>query len=299
MFKNENSLTEHSNDEYFKNAVIKPPKDDLFYEGNIRNTRIVFDSKDRNLTSYPEPNCYNVEFDDDINDVISAQLLNIELPLKTYLINKYFNTLKIIIGSNNYNIKLNIGDYTTTDLSTEIKTQLNAALLGNTFDCQYIQLTDNFQILSNGPFSIDFTIKNSLAMLLGFKQTIYNSSTTIPTNLTYPYNIKSDFRKNFDYNNYVVMFIDHFDINKNQNNPLNKSFAIIGKDYNNLNISDDPMIIKYFSPPINKIAKMIITFYDRFNNLYDFQNIDHRFEILFKSHKQRRKYGSILQNHKI
>ena len=44
---------------------------------------------------------------------------------------------------------------------------------------------------------------------------------------------------------------------------------------------------------------MIITFYDRFNNLYDFQNIDHRFEILFKSHKQRRKYGSILQNHKI
>jgi hypothetical protein len=109
--------------------------------------------------------------------------------------------------------------------------------------------------------------------------------------------IKSAFRKNFDFNNYAVMFIDQFEVNKNLNNPLNKSFAIIANDYNSLNIADEANIVKNFAPPINKITKMKISFYDRYGNPYDFQNIDHRFEILFKSHKQRRKYMAVLKNH--
>ena len=77
-------------EDYYKNAVIPPPEDDLFYEGNTRNTRIVVDSKERNLTLFPEPNNYEIVFDDDINDVASVKLINIQLPMNTYLINKYF-----------------------------------------------------------------------------------------------------------------------------------------------------------------------------------------------------------------
>ena len=76
-------------EDYYKNAVIPPPEDDLFYEGNTRNTRIVVDSKERNLILFPEPNNYEIVFDDDINDVVSVKLINIQLPMNTYLINKF------------------------------------------------------------------------------------------------------------------------------------------------------------------------------------------------------------------
>lgn len=283
-------------EDYYKNAVIPPPEDDLFYEGNTRNTRIVVDSKDRNLTLFPEPNNYEIVFDDDINDVVSAKLINIQMPMSTYLINKYFNQIKIIIGTTVYNAVLTIGDYTAANLAIEIADKLNGMSSPNTFDCIYNTLTDNFTILSNNTFKIDFTTVNPLCFLLGFKKQIYQAITTVPTNLTYPYMIKSEYRKNFDFNNYIVMSIDNFDLNRNQTNPLNKSFAIIGSDYNTLNISDEPDIVKYFAPPINKIDKLRIKFYDRYNNPYDFQNADHRFELLFKNNKQRRKYGAMLKN---
>ena len=273
-------------EDYYKNAVIPPPEDDLFYEGNTRNTRIVVDSKERNLTLFPEPNNYEIVFDDDINDVASVKLINIQLPMNTYLINKYFNTIKIIIGATSYNTVLTIGDYTPANLAAEITVKLNAMSSPNIFDCVYNTLTDNFTILSDNTFNIDFTTVNPLSYLLGFKKQVYQA---IPsTNPTYLYMIKSEYRRNFDFNNYIVMSIDNFDLNKNQSNPLNKSFAIIGPNYETLNISDDPDIIKYFAPPINKIDKLRIKFYDRFNNPYDFQNADHRFELLFKNHKQRR-----------
>jgi len=281
-------------EDYYKNAVIPPPEDDLFYEGNTRNTRIVVDSKERNLILFPEPNNYEIVFDDDINDVVSVKLINIQLPMNTYLINKYFNTIKIIIGVTSYNVVLTIGDYTPANLAIEIADKLNAMSSPNTFDCIYNTLTDNFTILSNNTFKLDFTTVNPLSYLLGFKKQLYQA---IPsTNLTYPYMIKSEYRRNFDFNNYIVMSIDNFDLNRNQSNPLNKSFAIIGPNYDTLNISDDPDIIKYFAPPINKIDKLRIKFYDRFNNPYDFQNADHRFELLFKNHKQRRKYGATMKN---
>lgn len=283
-------------EDYYKNAIIPPPEEDLFYEGNTRNTRIVVDSKDRNLILFPEPNNYEIIFDDDINDVVSAKLINIQMPMNTYMINKYFNTLKIIIGTVSYNAILTIGDYTANNLAIEITTQLQSLSSPNTFSCVYNTLTDNFTIVSDNPYSLDFLINNPLSYLLGFKKQVYTSITSVPVNLTYPYMIKSDYRKNFDFNNYIVMFIDNFELNKNQNNPLNKSFAIIGPNYDMLNISDEPDIIKYFAPPINKIDKLRIKFFDRFNNPYDFQNADHRFELLFKNHRQRRKYGAMMKN---
>jgi hypothetical protein len=60
-----------------------------------------------------------------------------------------------------------------------------------------------------------------------------------------------------------------------------------------LNISAAPELIKIFSPPIPRLTKLVITFLDRYGNPYDFCNMEHRFEILVKSHKQARKYCHI------
>jgi hypothetical protein len=290
------STTSFDNQTYYNSAVIKPPEDDTYYEGETRFTRFVVDSKDRNKSCFPLPNKYDVIFDDDINDVVSAQLLNISAPMPMYLINSYFNTFNVVLGTTTYSIILSDGDYKPDELATEITSKLNSITSTTAFTCIYVIKTDNFTFTNNAKFSLDFRVTpsnpNSLAMLLGFETKNYNSIYQGGN-----YVLSSSYRKNFEYNNYIVMFIDNFDINKNQCNPLNKSFAIVCENYTDQNIADTPLITKYFNPPLNKLSKITISFFDRYGNPYDFQNMDHRFELLFSSHKQRRKYGVIMKNH--
>lgn len=290
------SILEYTDKEYYHNAVIKPNFDDTFLENNTKYTRMIIDSKDRDQTLFPDPNKYEIVFDDDINDVISAQLLNLYVDMSsTYLVNKYFNTLRFTVSSTNYNCVLNIGNYTESTLATEIETRMNALIAAN-FKVIYSTTLDKYIICSKLAFSMDFNFDNSLASMLGFIKKTYNSVSDASYDPTYPNVIVAPYRKNFDFNNYYVMYIEQFDLNKNANKNLNKSFAIIGNNYEIMNISDDPKIIKYFNPPINKLNKLRVSFYDRYGNPADFQNTDHRYEIMFKSFKQGRKYGHILKD---
>ena len=285
-----NRLIEYTNADYYKTATIPPPEDDSFYDGETRITRIVVDSKDRNLALFPNPNLYDMVFDDEIHDVVSAQLISMTVKMRTYLINNFFNTLSIRTnGNDTYFVVLSNGDYSASDLAAEIAFRLNTCIPNVIFTCAYVVKLDNYIISSNGTeFSIDFTIPNSLAMMLGFGQKVYQSIGNV---------MSSEFRKDFHFNNYIVMFINQFDINKNQSNPLNRSFAVIPTSGDNDLTFSDLDIVKYFSPPVSKINKIQVSFFDRYGNPYDFQNKDHRYEIIFKSHKLRRKYGPIMKNH--
>jgi hypothetical protein len=108
--------------------------------------------------------------------------------------------------------------------------------------------------------------------------------------------IQSPYRKNFDYNKYIYLVIDQFDLNKGNAKPINKSYAALTKQYTQLSINDKPKIVKYFSPTIPRLSKLSISFYDRYGNKYDFQNQDHRLEFLFTSFKQKSKYQNIFEN---
>ena len=132
--------------------------------------------------------------------------------------------------------------------------------------------------------------KNTLAYLLGFRENKDYTSVSIGGG---QYELEAEFKCNFDYNNFVIMDIDQFDILKSIDSELNRTFAIIPKVYNIQNVIDSPQYIKRFSPPIGKLNKIRIRIYDRFGNDYDFQNQDHRFELLLTSFKQQRKYGNI------
>lgn len=290
------SVLEYTDKEYYHNAVIKPVFDETFLENNTKNTRMVIDSKDRDQVLFPEPNKYEMAFDDDINDVVSVQLLSLYANISaSYLINKYFNTLKFTVAATNYNCTLSIGDYTETSLATQIESKLNALIASN-FKVIYNTPLDKYIICSKVAFSMDFNFDNSLAPMLGFVKNTYNSIVDASYDVAFTNVIVAPYRKNLDFNNYCAMYIEQFDVNKNPNKNLNKCFAIIGNNYEIMNISDDPMIIKYFNPPINKLNKLRISFFDRYGNPMDFQNTDHRFELMFKSFKQGRKYGHILKD---
>lgn len=286
----------HHTDEYSAYAVIPPPQvKDI--EGNRKYTRVVIDSKDRNNALFPRPNEYEITFDDDIDDVISAQLISADIPLPMYMINEYFNTLHVTMNGVTTAVELDRGDYdgSNTAFSTMIKAKLNA-LFPATFEVDYNVYLDNYTFRATVPFAIDFTAtSNSLHQMLGFQKKVYTSQAT--GSAPFSNVIQSEFRRNLEFNNYAVLYIEQFDLNKSASKITHKSFAIIPKNpYQFLSITDDVKIIKNFTPAIPRLAKLKISFLDRYGNPYDFQNMDHRIEILFTSYRQRRKYMDIFGN---
>jgi hypothetical protein len=289
------NIINYTNNDYYRTSVIEPPKEFLFYENNKKYTRIVIDSKDRNSSLFPYPNDYEIVLDDDINDVVSAQLVSADIPFSSYLVNSFFNTLNIGMGGSNFNVTLATGDYDGSGLATQMATVLNTASPSN-FTVAYNATTDNYSFGCKASFSINFVDqKNPLNMLLGFDKKNY-TSTINNSNAPYSNVIQSVFRKNFAYNKYIYLSIDQFDLNKGNAKPINKSFAALTEQYQLLSMSDKPHIVKYFSPTIPRLSKLKIAFYDRFANRYDFQNQDHRLEFLFTSFKQKSKYQNIFQS---
>lgn len=281
-------------DEYVSYAVIPPPQSkDL--EGSRKYTRVVIDSKDRNASLFPNPNDYEVTLDDDINDVISAQLISADVPLPMYIINEHFCTLHVRVGGSLTEVVLDKGDWDAGNntLPFMIEQRLNA-VFPSTFKVEYNGNLDNYMFMATVPFELDFTTQpNTLHALLGFKKKVYVSTTSGVA--PYSNQIVSEYRRNLDFNNYAVLYIDQFDLNRSASNVTNRSFAIIPKSpYQFLSITDDVKIIKNFTPPIPRLSKIKIRFLDRYGNAYDFQNMDHRLEILFTSFRQSRKYMDIL-----
>lgn len=282
----------NTSDIFFKNALIPPPEDKSEV---IKYTRIAIDSKDRDKSLYPYANKYEIKLSDDINDVISAKLINADIPMSMYLINKYFDTLTVQQGEDIYNIELEHGDYNATELATLITNALNNQFGSNTFTVSYNTKKDNFTFASTDTFSLIFSEnKNSLDALLGYGKRVYTSS--VGGSSPYTNIIQGEYRKNFNHNNCLIMYIDHFDNYRSPTNEIDRCFAILPSVYTLLNVSDSPEFIKIFSPPIPRLAKMVVSFFDRYGNPYDFNNLEHRYEILVKSHKQARKYNQIFGN---
>ena len=273
-----------SGDVYFNKSIIKPKTEikQEEYEKNQRITRMVIDSRIRDKSLFPNPNSYEIKLDDDINDVVSCKLICMDVPFSTYLINNIHRNINLKIGSTKYVATLTIGDYTKTALATEIQNSMNTVVGSAVFTITYNTLLDNYTFQSTGSFTLDFTNTPGMASLLGFDNISYDSTSNI---------IRSPYRMNMDYNSYIIMDIDQFDTIKSIDRDLNKSFAILPKQYNTLNISDKYKITKYFNPIIPKIMKIRVNMYDKYGNPYDFAGLDHRFELSLTSFKQGRKYS--------
>lgn len=274
--------------QFNKYAVIPPP--DTPTE-NVKYTRVAIDSKDRQKNLFPSPNAYEIKLNNEVSDVISAKLINADIPMCMHTINQYFDTIRLLLGSSTYDVKLDHGTYNENELVSMITDKFNA-VSPNTFQVTYNTVRDGFSFGSTQNFALVFgESDNSLDALLGFSKTRYNATNTGAT--PYTYVINSSYRKNFNFNNCIIMYIDQFDSYQSPTNDMDRCFAILPSVYNHLSIADNPELIKTFSPAIPRMNKFIVKFLDRYGNPYDFQNMEHRFEILLTSHKQGRKYTAI------
>lgn len=290
---------------FYENSVIKPP---TYHSEQKRYVRVVVDSKDRNTALFNQPNRYDIDLPDDIDDVVSAQLLTSCIPFTGYAINQYHNNVLFTFGttiSNSttrndfYVAQLTPGQYTESQLATEIASKMTSVSgipftvifsaatgkLSISSSQDFLLVTCNELLKPNGTlisFSDVYQNVLSTCRVLGIAPNTTISSTS--ASLTLPNMV------NLNYFNYMVMYIKQFDLNKSSSSILNKSFAVIVNSKDSQNIIDDPEVIKIFSPIIPRLYKLSITFYDREGNPYDFNGVDHWFEIQFISHKQSRKY---------
>lgn len=280
---------------YYNNAVIKTPR-----AYDVRNVRLVLDSRERNMVLFPNPNKYEVNLLDAIPNVSRIRLVSSTFPFSSYLINVNNNVIYFGIGNVQYTASIEIGDYTSGDeLATAMSTAMSTSS-GKSFVVEYILRTDNFRFKCDVAFTMtfkgnaythsfnqntDYAYKqSSVGPVVGFGIKDYTSRAVV--GMSSVNIIQSEFRKNFNLDSGLVVNIEMCNLNKSTSMAIDESFAIISKTGPCLGQSqlyDGYEIEKIFTPSVKSIVKMKVSITDYYGNPYDFQNQNHRMEFVLRS----------------
>lgn len=304
----EKSVINYKEFNFTDSAVIKPVANQEQNE-NRKFTRVVVDSRDRNLKHFPNAAHYEIPLPDEIEDVVAAEVQIVHMPLAAYMVDANNNTLVVSTSAslNPVTVVMPVGDYTPSTFAATLQDAATDA--GLTLTIAYEIEKDYFKFEMSQPFSflfkgpdINFSSstndgqstttyrKGCIARLAGFGPKSYSSA----LNSSGKHQLYSEFRKNFTDNRYVVMHIEQISLNHSINPTLHKSFALIPPKASDLNMCQPFQLRKSLSPPIAKLARLKLTFRNYYGELYDFQNQDHRFDIIFESFQNPRRYHSYI-----
>lgn len=303
-------ILNHDTFDFEKSAVIRPPMKDGLHvveKENKRYTRMVIDSRDRDTTLFPSPSKYEIQLDEEIEDVLAGELISAQVPFSSYLINQ--NNHRFVLtydgGVASGVVEVETGDYTPVALAEELTAALTNLVqaAGVTtvapFEVVHDTRKDNFIVRAKAPFSLDFRpstcgadCRSTVGRVLGFENKLYNStawSAAPPATSGYGHALQAPYRKDFSVLRYLVLEVAMFTVNTSIHAPVHKSFALIKPaDYLNMGVLSKTR--KNFNPPVAKLARLSITFRDYDGNLYDFQNHEHQLEIMLESYKVTRRY---------
>ena len=297
------------NFDYNNSSVIKPP-DDLIKNMPSRYTRVVIDSRHRDTDIYQDPANYSVEVDQYIEDVICGEIIITDIPFSNYVINK--NNCSFYIGSSPSATRQDLGLANSLKMSYKSfkSAELSTALLNMTFIVldQGIYTNEslithianklpagftislNIQTLkvmissTNGWFSLYFP--NYLGNMLGMDGSYVYFSVPGDDSIT------STGVISLNVENYIVLSIYNMSINVSSNDVINKSTMLVSRTDSMLNSKSNLVPIKkYFNPVIPKIIRIRVKLTDSYGNPYDFQNMNHRIEILYESRRHLMKYA--------
>lgn len=222
------------NKNYF-NEIYRIISIDSLYRDNLLHSNEVYNSR----TS----SCMNVTLNDTLDNVVSLELTNINIPFTFYNINEnagnnYFYVEK---GSNLTKISISSGNYTNTTLKDAINTALGAASitdivfsLNTTTNKISIENTDssnpqtiifydhldvshNFHNTNNSDLSpeVQAKLNNNLGWILGFRN-INKSTISLEYEILASGTINGESLCFIPYTKYFIIVLD--DRNKNQTN---------------------------------------------------------------------------------
>jgi hypothetical protein len=265
--------------------VIPPPANPVT---TTRRVRLVVDSADRNRDLFPTPAEYEVRFEDDIEDVVAAELVRAHVPLSALVVGADSNALTVRVGAAGAPVDVVVppGDYAPAGLAAALEAALSAGPLPAatvTYDPQRdayaiaCAAPTDYAVLASAPrrgfdgsVSRDYP-DGSMAQTLGFPVGEHASDAATGE-------LRAPCRRNFDLNRYAVLDIEPgFNVNRAVNAAVNNSFAVLGPGQG---LGDFDRPVKRFEPPIPKLARLRIAWKDRRGRRYDFQNQDHRLELV-------------------
>ena len=268
---------------YNDGIIIERRKEVNMPEKTILST-VYVDSRDRDATSYPNSNDYTVELKEEYRDILSAELVGIELKKTEYLIN-----------ADNKTVYYNDGTDKTSAITAEkncTELTINAAVTALApFTSSYDEDTKKFTLTkASNVVSIDFS-KGGLGDVLGFTRKVH----TFPSgsNTT----IVSDKFANLDGEPYVLLRIEEFDNTSGTSSAHNGCLARIpiadiGFDkVKQLKTSDfGAKAQKIFEPTLPRLIKLRVRLLKRDGSLYRNNNEDHIFTLLLITRFQTGKY---------
>jgi hypothetical protein len=179
-----------------EDIVIDPKK---YHESLIKYKRkydLLIDSRDREITLYNENN-YLIHLDNPIRNIYSIELLNAIIPNSDYIINSSNNILEFQENNIDYSITIPIGNYSLTELGTELQFKLNE--VGTSL---YSVLTSNINSrINNLETNNDNIESNSNDSYKIFDSDLNSNwiSTTLPSYIIY------DFQKSVIINEYFIL----------------------------------------------------------------------------------------------
>ena len=160
-----------------------------------RTITVAVNSRDRNLGSDYNTNQFRWAFRRPLKDIVSIELVNGFVPADLYNINTGWNIFTFGEGQKIWTVTLIPGQYTATQLATELQTRLNALNgVTNVYTVTYSTITKKIRINGAGisPFTFYFlttpykddidthsgsvTSVNCPARILGFEWQDYTSS---------------------------------------------------------------------------------------------------------------------------
>lgn len=267
----------------------------------VKTKYLTIDSRQRNITDYPETFKYSLDIDPIIN-VLSIELISAEIPKTEYLVNSsnnkiYFQELISQQNNNTYNITtIPTGNYSLSTLKTAIETNMNnSSITGAVYFVDTITFapqnkitissdmggtTQIFNLIFYGgteEYNETFTSKypeNSIGPLIGFSIKNFTGSTSYT----------SDNQLNLYGENYLFLQINNFKTVENSSSNVKNIFAKISLDTNDnvkyFKNNDEYRIIKKFKPVLLRLDRLNISFLKYNGDFYDFNGVDH--SLLFK-----------------
>jgi hypothetical protein len=293
---------------------------------NTRTHRIVLDSRDRDRTAHPRPSKYEVDLEDDLRDVVSVRLVAADVPFSSYTLpsgdpaSARTLTLQtpLVGGGDPTPVVFRAGVYESgaavaAELSFQLGTIAPPILYGVAWDAR----EDAIYVFVDGAFALtcDPAAAPRLARLLGMGPTVptrplvVQGATDVATAQSgvhntagLAYGLRMPFRVDVRGERYIALDLTPTaELLTSTNDPVNRTFAILPKSSSDTNIAwpEGAAVEKSWSTPLARISRLGVEFLDYYGTEYDFQNQDHRIEVVFRCLAQNqtaRMYASMPRN---
>ena len=276
---------------FAEHALIPPPKTES-KDISTRQHRVVIDSRDRDMIKYPDPSNYVIDIQHDIRDVLSVQLVAYDIPFNNINVTEDNNLFEYLdVNGDLQTIEIPEDEYNVVTLINDI----NGLFVGSSSPNYPLSVsTSNIQLKLNTTDATRFLFASdtgyryrSIAKTLGFEPVDITASGW--TTAKYKYHLEAE--------RYVALFLQAAKLCQTTNPGTHECFAMIPRYVDSEGAQAlDTFVRKRFAAPIAALDKIHVRFKTRGGSYYNFENKDHRLELVYTCYRQPKNYNAIFAN---